>query len=301
MVKFSAEEGESTRKRRCIVGDEDGGAGDQIEAARSSAAESTLIQLSDGIGIAISDSGKVLGTAFVDLDAFECPVCFELMDSPIFQCQNGHVTCSSCFTKLSKCHTCSVPPSPTRCLALEKVVDSMKLACPYASLGCGEIISYSKRESHKESCSRVPCHCPILCCRFSGPVSELLLHLGRVHGPLIADFSFTYDQWLAVSFDGSGRHHQFLIADDGTLFIILFNSGSLCLVSIGPNSLKERFSYRMKVKREKRWVEFESVVGVVQRAEDSFPSDFSLLVSPEFLDEQSMLMMEVLVWRNKLL
>ncbi|CAO2174430.1 unnamed protein product [Urochloa humidicola] len=48
----------------------------------------------------------------VELEVLDCPVCFEPLRPPIFQCAVGHLICSSCFSKLpnpKKCHHCSRP------------------------------------------------------------------------------------------------------------------------------------------------------------------------------------------------
>lgn len=40
---------------------------------------------------------------------FECPVCFDYVLPPIFQCQAGHLACSNCRPKLTCCPTCRGP------------------------------------------------------------------------------------------------------------------------------------------------------------------------------------------------
>ena len=40
---------------------------------------------------------------------FECPVCFDYVLPPIFQCQAGHLVCSICCPKLTCCPTCRGP------------------------------------------------------------------------------------------------------------------------------------------------------------------------------------------------
>jgi len=37
---------------------------------------------------------------------FECPICFEDMLPPIYQCSRGHLICSSCRTKVCRCPSC---------------------------------------------------------------------------------------------------------------------------------------------------------------------------------------------------
>ncbi|KAH7845541.1 hypothetical protein Vadar_003322 [Vaccinium darrowii] len=65
-----------------------------------------------------SGSGSLLLT---DPDVLDCPICLEHLISPVFQCNNGHVACSSCCIKLgNKCPSCSMPIGYNRCRAIEK-------------------------------------------------------------------------------------------------------------------------------------------------------------------------------------
>jgi len=87
----------------------------------------------------------------------------------IFQCQNGHVACFSCWSRLTnKCHICSNEANFTRNIALEKVVESVKSACSYAKWGCSKLVSYSLRNAHEESCLFAPSKCPIPGCGYRG-------------------------------------------------------------------------------------------------------------------------------------
>ncbi|CAA7057590.1 unnamed protein product [Microthlaspi erraticum] len=52
----------------------------------------------------------------LDFDVINCPVCCEPLAVPIFQCENGHLDCSSCCPKLSnKCPACALPVGHIRC------------------------------------------------------------------------------------------------------------------------------------------------------------------------------------------
>ncbi|CAA6665384.1 unnamed protein product [Spirodela intermedia] len=209
MVKFSAEEGKKrTGKRRCLPssscplsdsGEEDGDAGDAGEADAATTGDWESSEHSSGGGNGSSDGGKESVTVTIDLDVLECPICYEIMDPPIFQCQNGHITCSSCCAKMNRCHSCLLPLGPTRCLALEKVVESIKVPCPYAGNGCGEIVGYAQRDAHKAACSHAPCHCPIAGCAFTGSVPQLARHFRSLHAH--CGSSLPYNRSLKLSLD----------------------------------------------------------------------------------------------------
>jgi E3 ubiquitin-protein ligase SIAH1 len=69
----------------------------------------------------------------------ECPVCYESMESPIFQCIKGHVICHGCKDQLNlpkKCPTCRVVlRDDMRCLVLEQMADTMMTPCKHSGRG----------------------------------------------------------------------------------------------------------------------------------------------------------------------
>jgi len=63
---------------------------------------------------------------YVDLNdqltrLFECPVCFEHIIPPIFQCLLGHLICNKCVLMCENCPTCRNPFNSKRNLYMEKV------------------------------------------------------------------------------------------------------------------------------------------------------------------------------------
>uniref|UniRef100_A0A0D9WCY0 RING-type E3 ubiquitin transferase n=1 Tax=Leersia perrieri TaxID=77586 RepID=A0A0D9WCY0_9ORYZ len=116
-------------------------------------------------------------------DALDCGVCFLPLRPPIFQCPVGHVVCSPCRDKLArtcprKCHVCGVAVvTYRRCHAMEKLVDSIHVACPHAAHGCAATPAYHELESHRDTCPHAPnCHCPGDGCGFVGSTAALLDH-----------------------------------------------------------------------------------------------------------------------------
>ena len=205
--------------------------------------------------------------------------------------------CSVCCGKMSKCHSCSLPLGPARCLALERVMESIKLPCPNSFMGCNEFLSNSERESHSSKCSKVLCQCPLPTCSFAGPIALLSLHLSHEHHPLVVDSCLAYDQALTVSLKGGGTPPTFLvfIATDGTAFFLLFNSLGLFMVCIGPDYLAGQFSYWLKVSCRGSSVLFESGVPVLQCLDDAFSPDFFLFIPPGFVCDQGQIMLDVCI------
>ncbi|CBI38495.3 hypothetical protein VitviT2T_023697 [Vitis vinifera] len=75
-----------------------------------------------GMGNRVADLHSL--TKFQEI--LRCSVCFDFMQSPIYQCHAGHALCSSCKARVlnNKCPNCRQQLSNIRCLALEKMAKS---------------------------------------------------------------------------------------------------------------------------------------------------------------------------------
>ncbi|KAI6696658.1 hypothetical protein NL676_016777 [Syzygium grande] len=114
----------------------------------------------------------------------ECPVCTNLMYSPIYQCLNGHTLCSTCKIRVHNvCPICRSELGDIRCLALEKVAESLELPCRYKNLGCHEIFQYFSKPGHEQQCQFRPYNCPYAGseCSITGNIPTLVAHLGEDH------------------------------------------------------------------------------------------------------------------------
>ncbi|XP_073280200.1 uncharacterized protein [Primulina huaijiensis] len=89
------------------------------------------------------DAPAPVTVTLTDPDVLDCPICFEPLSPPVYQCENGHISCPSCCIKMkNKCGTCSRAIGYCRCRAMEKVLESVKIACKNKQHGCGETINY---------------------------------------------------------------------------------------------------------------------------------------------------------------
>ncbi|KAF8725910.1 hypothetical protein HU200_020478 [Digitaria exilis] len=100
-----------------------------------------------------SQEAVVRRLTVADTEALDCGVCFLPLKPPIFLqapssprlCVVGHVLCSPCRDKLKgagKCHVCRVSTRAggyRRCHAMERMVDSLRAACPNAPYGCAAV------------------------------------------------------------------------------------------------------------------------------------------------------------------
>lgn len=101
-----------------------------------------------------------------------------------FQCHNGHTLCSSCKAKVhNRCPTCRQELGDIRCLALEKIAESLELPCKYNYLGCPEIFPYYSKLKHESICNFRPYNCPYAGseCSIVGDIPSLVAHLRDDH------------------------------------------------------------------------------------------------------------------------
>uniref|UniRef100_A0A1D1YMS4 RING-type E3 ubiquitin transferase n=1 Tax=Anthurium amnicola TaxID=1678845 RepID=A0A1D1YMS4_9ARAE len=289
MVRFSVVEGKEEKRRKllrpsssCLPSDGEGEDDD------------------DGGGNS-SSAHKEAVTVLIDPDVLDCPICCETLAPPILQCNNGHIACLSCCTKMKKCHSCYFPIGPNRCLALENVIESIKVPCPYASSGCGEIISYAQRRSHEETCIFSPCFCPIAECTFAGSLQQLWHHFRSRH----VDHTnfFLYALPFKVSLDENEPIRVFL-GEDNVLFLLLNKSdvpvgNVVTMTCIGPDSLKGDFSYQLTARSKESSVHFESSMENIKRWDGDSPSKDFLLIPRGFCGAQGKLSFDVCVRKKQ--
>ncbi|KAG9150656.1 hypothetical protein Leryth_008123 [Lithospermum erythrorhizon] len=100
------------------------------------------------------------------------------------QCHNGHTLCSTCKIRVhNRCPTCRQELGDIRCLALEKVAESLELPCKYFSLGCPDIFPYYSKLKHEAMCNFRPYSCPYAGseCAVVGDIPFLVSHVRDDH------------------------------------------------------------------------------------------------------------------------
>ena len=100
------------------------------------------------------------------------------------KCPNGHTICVVCKSKMQNCcPICRQELGNIRCLALEKVAESIELPCKYHYLGCQDIFPYHIRIRHEESCKYSGYNFPYAGteCKVTGDISFLVAHLKADH------------------------------------------------------------------------------------------------------------------------
>ncbi|GJM96020.1 hypothetical protein PR202_ga12822 [Eleusine coracana subsp. coracana] len=177
----------------------------------------------------------------MEMSVLDCPVCYEPLSPPIFQCGVGHVLCSTCCTQLTKCPLCS-GTAFQRCFAMERVVESVVVPCSFAKDGCAQEIAYLNKKKHEETCRYGPCFCPESGCNFTGPSTALLDH-------------FTTHKWPSTPFKyfmqfdliiRPGPHVLHAQNQDGRLFLVNIEpvepvGYTVSIVCIHPNAVESYY------------------------------------------------------------
>ncbi|CAH1240891.1 SIAH1 [Branchiostoma lanceolatum] len=80
----------------------------------------------------------------------ECPVCFDVVLPPIFQCTHGHVVCLGCLRRLTTCPMCRGPIGDARNLELERIANLTIHTCRY---GWTRPMTLKDKVAHEKLCA----------------------------------------------------------------------------------------------------------------------------------------------------
>ncbi|WJX63962.1 RING-type E3 ubiquitin transferase [Trifolium repens] len=219
-----------------------------------------------------------------DPQVFDCYNCSQTLTIPVFQCDNGHIVCSTCYPKLmNKCRKCSLRISSKRCKAIENILQSTEMPCPNEIHGCKERISYLGNGKHEE-CIHEPCYCPLLGCDFVASSEVLSNHFSHKHGD--SQIEFSYGHSFVLSMKSNDETIVLQEESDGKLFILnnstmhLGNTVNICC--IGPNSSEFEYSYDILAWSQTCKLTFHSFAKNVQRVTLPFSSHFLVIPSGSF-------------------
>ena len=108
-----------------------------------------------------------------------CPNCKVFMSPPIYQCENGHVTCFDCTGYKSICKMCKkMNVKFARVLDFEVISATNQLPCRWKY--CGKFLNYAEIRQHEKNCTHKSYKCP-RCTRWYGVLDELDSHFAKVH------------------------------------------------------------------------------------------------------------------------
>ncbi|KZV42248.1 hypothetical protein F511_13347 [Dorcoceras hygrometricum] len=245
------------------------------------------------------DTPAPVTVTLTDPDVLDCPICLEPLSPPVYQCKNGHISCELCCLKMkNKCGSCSSPIGYNRCRAIEKVIESVTIACKNTQHGCGETLSYSKKHDHEETCIYSPCDCPYYLCTHVSISSSLYTHFATVHAHACRKFSFNKE--FSIKVEPSQQYIFLQEENDNVLFVLDHTNdylGSLFnVVCVAPTSSKRSFSYEISARDGAR-----STVRVKTVAENMpkwvlQPREKKLFLFPKcFTDSIRLIMIELMI------
>uniref|UniRef100_A0A7N0SZR9 RING-type E3 ubiquitin transferase n=1 Tax=Kalanchoe fedtschenkoi TaxID=63787 RepID=A0A7N0SZR9_KALFE len=315
MVKFSlterdsAAEGEpSSRKakRARVFSDEDDddedfndffnvGREDETGGSVNEVGDKEAAGVGKQAGASSSRDGSI-SVILTDPEVLDCTICYDSLKIPVFQCENGHIACSSCCTRIkNKCPSCSFPIGYNRCRAIEKVIESVKVLCQNSLYGCSERPSLNVRKDHEDKCIHTPSTCPISGCSFLGSCQQLSRHCSARHSASVKRFQ--YNHLLSFSLEKDCRIIILQEEKEGALFILNNASemyGNVVTVKyIGPLLSKRILSYDLLARQDINTLRLQSfmenhsaLVGV---------SSCFLIVPHAFFNSSRLLKMELCI------
>ncbi|KAH6754942.1 hypothetical protein C2S53_019350 [Perilla frutescens var. hirtella] len=245
-------------------------------------------------------SNGSVSVILADPDVLDCPICYEPLCSPVYQCENGHIACASCCTTMkNKCANCCWPIGYNRCRAIEKVLESVRVACRNIKRGCKETFSYSKKLAHEKTCTYAPCSCPYIGCEFVGMSMLVYAHFALKH-----QFSkhFGFNHAISISLDKNQKHVYLQEKTHSTLFVLnrsVETVGSLVsVVCIAPTSEKRAFLYDLTATVGESSIKLKSFVDIMPKLMAQPPPKIYLLVPSDFISVSGQLKLELTIWRN---
>ncbi len=129
------------------------GGGDQPPNKRSKMQTGNLSNPESTHDSTQSESGSsVMGVEKVHL---QCPVCQEYPPMEVFQCDEGHIVCHGCVTKMTRCPVCraNYNNKKIRNRVAEIELDDMKFKCRFRNFGCSKTkIPRNLRTAHEIQC-----------------------------------------------------------------------------------------------------------------------------------------------------
>ncbi|KAK8711897.1 hypothetical protein V6N13_147156 [Hibiscus sabdariffa] len=243
-----------------------------------------------------------ISITLTDPEVLDCSICYDALSIPVFQCENGHIACSTCCIKMrNRCPSCSTTIGNSRCRAIEKVLESVKVSCQNLKYGCKEAFSYSLKQKHEKACPFVPCSCPLSECCFEGSSEDLRVHFGIVHRYSVT--RFLYDRLVSITVGVSEKSLILREEVDGSLFILhnkVETLGNVVTLSrIGP-STERGFFYELIVKAQAdvSTLKLQSFTKSSPKQVDSPQSLGFLLIPSQFCSASRQIKMNLRVWRS---
>ncbi|XP_022173584.1 uncharacterized protein LOC111036019 isoform X2 [Myzus persicae] len=196
---------------------------------------------------------------YVDLNdqlirLFECPVCFEHIVPPIFQCLLGHLICNKCVLMCENCPTCRNPFNSKRNLYMEKVGYLVKFPCRNALTGCKQQMFVGQKEVHEKECSYRHYQCFFTNCAWKGYYPELHSHMINNHNNFILTGS---EQSLDIMLPNNNQTYKWFLLSHCEYFAVIVHSSipprrvKIQVNFIGPAVKAKKFKFSVLLSQHK--------------------------------------------------
>ncbi|KAF7850847.1 hypothetical protein BT93_L4965 [Corymbia citriodora subsp. variegata] len=248
--------------------------------------------------------GRTVGSlqfTLTDPDVLNCAVCVEPLTIPVFQCVNGHIACSSCCKKIgNKCPSCFMAIGYKRCHAIEKVLQSVQMACQNVKLGCNQKFGYHMKNVHEKKCPFAPCSCPFSSCNYIGSFRMLVNHFSTKHGASPTSFRFSFSTSLLMNVETE----VYLLKEEreDVLFVLkneTVDLGSKIKIScIGPLP-NAAYSYDIVANSQESYLKLHTCSKSVPDSGYNPNLEPYLLVPRGFFNDLLGLKFEVCIWRSE--
>ncbi|CAH1437327.1 unnamed protein product [Lactuca virosa] len=253
-----------------------------VQDLGSARADHSVFYEDDGT---MNSAKRAIPVVLTDPHNMCCPICFHPLCSPIYQRGQGHIACSSCCVKEKrKCPSCHLPIGFTRCQAMEKLVESLRVDCKNKWVGCKETLIYHKKSEHEKKCPNTPCVCPLSSCKFTSSSNIMYGHF-RFHHKAYAT-SFTYDNIFLLGVQRNQKHIILQEQNEGVIFILnhgIHKHGRVFDVDcVGPSTFDDAFVYQLTVKYNKTVLSIESIPEVYSKWQQHAPYNNCLTIPSGF-------------------
>ena len=175
----------------------------------------------------------------------ECPVCLQIpRETPIFQCDNGHIICKDCKPRLELCPQCRTFVGNSRNLIAERIVSKIKHKCKFAEDGCDKEVLFEGLQDHEKRCNFHPLQCVKSDCEKLINRSQYLSHMRTDHRA-----TFWSINYLLESIRGQLEKHVGVLEANSQFFLVVteVQSGFLVKYIFILGSQEDRVKYTCSV------------------------------------------------------
>jgi E3 ubiquitin-protein ligase SIAH1 len=172
----------------------------------------------------------------------------------------GHLACGFCRDQLDtgRCLVCDFAGAYSRSTAMEDMVRSTRIQCPYDAYGCRSYVTYYAADEHQRSCPHAPCLCSEPDCGgFAGTPAALLDHLRDAHSWPVDRVRYGATLQLRVPESDPALQRRLLVADeeDGAVFLLAVGAlgdaplrvvSLVCARPVGAAAAGPRYACRMR-------------------------------------------------------